>query len=137
MCRCCWIQLPQVETSFATTIIHNKLSSRCKIAELTSPTVIIIWLPSASNIITGTVAAQNSARNCLHMPHGEQNDDADDVVVVVVVELLFLLAPGRSDATATARIPPGRTPAATAVPSATRSAHMPTGKAAFSTFAPV
>lgn len=60
-------------------------------AKLTSPTVIIIWLPSASNMITGTVAAQNSAMNCLHMPQGEQNVDADadadaDVDDVVVVD---------------------------------------------------
>lgn len=97
-------------------------------AKLTSPTVIIIWLPSASNMITGTVAAQNSAMNCLHMPQGEQNADADaDADDVVVDALSFLLEPGRSDATAMALIPPGRTPAATAVPNATRSAHVPTG----------
>ena len=88
-------------------------------------------------MITGTDAVQNSARNCLHMPHGEQNDDGDDDDDVdgddneedidgTDVSLL-LPGPGRSDATATARISPGRTPAAMAAPTATRSAHIPTG----------
>ena len=93
------------------------------------------------------------------MPHGEQNDDdagtgdadeeeeEDDRVAFAGLcdgndvddtgTSLFLLEPGRSDATATARIPPGRTPAATAVPTATRSAQIPAGYAAFSTLAPV
>ena len=86
------------------------------------------------------------------MPQGEQNDDdgGDDAAAACegddeegkegfngIDPSSFLPEPGRSDATATARISPRRTPAATAVPTATRSAQIPAGYAAFSTLAPV
>lgn len=63
------------------------------------------------------LTSQNSLMYCLHMPQG--------------------LAGGEmSVATARARMSPRRAPSTTAVPRAVRSAHVPTGYAAFSTFAP-
>ena len=76
--------------------------------------------PSPSMRSTGMVGSQNSPMNCLHIPHGLAGSP-DGVLV----------------ATARALIVPYLAPAATAVPNAHRSAHVPTGKEAFSTLTPV
>ena len=83
-----------------------------------SPIVRTIYPPSRLNMKIGVSSSRNSRRNCRHMPHGEQCS--------------FM-----SVATATARNEPRVYPECTAVPNATRSAHVPTGYEAFSTLAPV
>jgi len=82
-----------------------------------SPMVLTMYLPSLLNIKIGVSKLRNSLKNCLHIPHGEQK-------------------PSISVATPTALKDPSVWPWITAVPKATRSAQVPTGYAAFSTFAP-
>lgn len=69
-----------------------------------------LTVPSTSIRSTGVVGSQNSTMNCLHIPHGHAG-----------------LPGGVFVATAMALIAPYLTPAATAVPNAQRSAHVPTG----------
>lgn len=81
-------------------------SSGPKLIGSNCPSVFTTYLPSLSNMKTGISSPQNSLRNCLHIPHG--------------------LAGGEISV-ATARALKSRWPSVTALPSATRSAQVPTG----------
>jgi hypothetical protein len=89
-------------------------------ARVTSSSVLITNSPSRSNMIMGVSGSQNSLMNCLHIPHGLAGLPGAEFV-----------------ATARALRSPYFRPCTTAVPRATRSAHVPTGYAAFSTLAPM
>jgi len=79
-----------------------------KLSGSSSPIVLTIHFPSLLNMKMGVSSARNSRKNCLHIPHGEQKSSMS-VVTPTALKL------------------PMRWPAITAVPMATRSAHVPTG----------
>lgn len=79
--------------------------------------VLTMNFPSLLNMKTGVSNPRNSRRYCLHIPHGLQKSSMS-------VETPMALKD------------PMRWPICTAVPMATRSAHVPTGYEAFSMLAP-